>query len=375
MRDWFRTIFAITDADSILLKKRLLVVTCLLLAIGLVMVYSSSFAYAQVSFNDPEYYFKRQFCYTLLGMVAMLMGYKLDLNWLRRNSKFLMILALGLLFLVLLPKVGREVGGARRWFSLGPVNFQPSEFAQLVILIYSADLLARRFEVEKKLLGDIRSMAPVFITLGIMGGLILLEPDLGTTVVSAGAVFCMMLVAGLRFSYIIGLFVISLPVAWLLIFSASYRRARILSFLNPWADPLNKGYQIIQSQIALGSGGIWGRGLGKGLQKLFYLPAAHTDFIFAVIGEELGLIGTLTVLLLFFYLFIQGFAGALKQKDVFRKLLIVGIVSLLFIETTINLGVNLGLLPPKGLPLPFISYGGTSQVVNMFTVGLLINLI
>ncbi len=372
---WSQRLWRISGTDPSLFRKRILGTVFALLGIGIVMVYSSSFAYAEAYNGDPAFYFKRQLIFSLLGILAMVVGYKIPIEFWRRYGKWGMLLVLGLLGLVLVPGIGKQVGGARRWLSLGGINFQPSELAKLFLLIYSADLFSRKMEEKNSLLVDIREMFPVFIVFGIMAGLILLEPDLGTTVVCAGALFCLMWTAGFKLSHLISLLLISLPMVSALVLSAGYRRKRILAFLNPWADPRDAGYQIIQSQIALGSGGILGRGLGKGLQKLFYLPASHTDFIFAVIGEELGLLGTFLVLVLFFYLFVQGFGAGLQQRDPFRKLLIVGIMSLFAIETIINLGVNLGMLPPKGLPLPFVSYGGTAQVVNLFAVGILLRAI
>ncbi len=370
-----RDLFALSGIDSSILKKRIFGTVLLLSFLGLVMVFSSSFAYADASFGSPFYFLIRQSLFLLVGYVAMFIGYKIPPDVLRRNSKPILLLSIVGLILVLVPGVGQQIGGARRWLALGAFHFQPSEFAQLAIIIYVSDLFARRLEATRSMLSDITHMIPAFIVFGLIAGLILLEPDMGTTIVTAMVLGIIMLVAGLRFSYLLSLFLISLPLAWFLIFSVSYRRARILSFLNPWADPLNKGFQIIQAQIALGSGGIFGRGLGHGLQKLFYLPAAHTDFIFAVIGEEFGILGTLFVVFVFFYFFVQGFLAAVRQKDLFRKLFVTGLMGLLFLETIINLGVNVGLLPPKGLPLPFVSYGGTSCVINLFSIGVLLRML
>ncbi len=370
-----RDLFVLSGIDDALLKKRIFGAVFLLSFLGLVMVFSSSFAYADASFGSPFYFLIRQAIFLLVGYIAMFIGYKIPPDVLRRNSKLILLLSIVGLILVLIPGVGHQIGGARRWLSLGPFHFQPSELAQLAIIIYVADLFARRVEATRSMLSDITHMIPAFIVFGLIAGLVLLEPDMGTTIVTAMVLGIIMLVVGLRFSYLLSLLVISLPLAWFLIFSVSYRRARILSFLNPWADPLNRGFQIIQAQIALGSGGVFGRGLGHGLQKLFYLPAAHTDFIFAVIGEEFGILGTLFVVFVFFYLFVQGFLAAIRQKDLFRKLFITGLMGLLFLETIINLGVNVGLLPPKGLPLPFVSYGGTSCVINLFSIGILLRML
>ncbi len=375
LKDWYHLIWNLSDVDSKILRRRIFFTVLLLACIGLVMVYSSSFPYAYECHGDSEYFLVRQAIFSVVGLIAMFVGYSLDPELVRKSSKYLVVVALILLSLVFVPGLGREVGGARRWLRIGPFNFQPSELAQLVLLIYSSDFFARKMYERKGLLKDLSSMVPIFVIFTLMASLILIEPDLGTSAVSAAVLFCLMWSVGFSLSYVISLLLIGVPLIAILIFSSPYRRERILAFLNPWADPRNTGFQIIQSQIALGSGGWLGRGLGQGLQKLFYLPAAHTDFIFAVIGEELGFVGTFVVLFLFFYLFVQGFGAVVRQKDPYRKLLILGIMSLLCLETIINIGVNLGLLPPKGLPLPFVSYGGTSQVVNMFAIGLVLRLV
>ncbi len=375
LRNWYYLFCDLSNVDSKILRRRIFVTVLLLVCIGIVMVYSSSFPYAEHTIGNSEYFLVRQVMFSFLGLIALFVGYSLDPEFLRKISRWLMLFSLILLALVLVPGIGQQVGGARRWIRLGWFNFQPSELAQLVLLIYASDFFARKIRERRRILTDLASMFPVFLVFGIMATLILLEPDLGTATVSAAALFCLMWGAGFRLSYVISLILISLPLVSMLVFSSPYRRRRILAFLNPWADPRNTGFQIIQSQIALGSGGWFGKGLGKSIQKLFYLPAAHTDFIFAVIGEELGFVGTFFVLSLFFYLFVQGFAATVRQKDPYRKLLILGITSLLCLETIINLGVNLGLLPPKGLPLPFISYGGSAQIINMFAIGLVLRLV
>ncbi len=378
LKDWWdRFYFYVVDVSDIpgkLLAMRITMMVFVLLAIGIVMVYSSSFVYAMEQFSDPYYFLKRELFFSALAIVVFVVGIKLDLELLRRFSKPLVVFSILLLIMVLVPHVGRQVGGARRWLPLGPFNFQPSEFAQITLLIYASDYFTRKYKLHKRYISDFKDMLPVFVVVGIMLGLIVIEPDLGTVMVSAGVFFILMFVAGFRMLYLLSLAFVSSPIIYFLIFAVPYRRARVLSFLNPWKDPLNTGFQLIQSQIALGNGGIWGLGLGNSLQKMFYLPAAHTDFILSIIGEELGLIGVIAVVLVFLYLLIQSFAVVLRARTVFERFLALSMACLIWIETIVNMGVSMGLMPTKGLPLPFISYGGTSLVMDMFAVGILVGI-
>ena len=302
------------------------------------------------------------------------LGIKIDLEFLRRMAKPMALISILLLIAVLVPHIGRQVGGARRWLPLGPFNFQPSEFAQIALLIYASDYFARRYKLHKRYISDLKDMLPMFIVVGIVLGLIVIEPDLGTVIVTSGVFFILMIVAGLRWLYLLSLITVSLPIVYFLIFAVPYRRARVLSFINPWKDPLNTGFQLIQSQIALGNGGLWGVGLGNSFQKMFYLPAAHTDFILSIIGEETGLVGVSVIIVLFLYLLIQGFAVVIRVRGSFNRFLALSMTSLIWVESVVNMGVSTGLFPTKGLPLPFISYGGTSLVMDMFAMGILVGL-
>jgi cell division protein FtsW len=276
-----------------------------------------------------------------------------------------------LLALVLVPGIGREIAGARRWFRFKFLSFQPSELANLAVIIYLADFIARR---GNAITTFIKGFLPPMFVLGAAVVLILAQPDLGTTVALGIVVLIMLFVAGVRISYLFSLIVAAIPALWFLIFSVPYRRMRILAFLNPYLDPKGSGFQIIQSQIALGSGGLFGVGIGQSKQKLFYLPAAHTDFIFAIIGEELGLIGTVGVILLFM-LFIQQALKIIKNApDKFGYFLSLGLVLMICFKAVINIGVSCGVLPTKGLPLPFISYGGSSFMFDMVSIGILLNI-
>jgi len=379
LKRWYERFYfyviAISDVPARLIAMRITLITFALLAIGIVMVYSSSFVYAMEQFSDPYYFLKRELIFSVIGIIVFIFGAKVDLDFLRRIAKPMVIVSVILLILVLLPHIGRQVGGARRWLPLGPFNFQPSEFAQMALLVYASDYFARRHKIHKRYISDFRDMLPMFIVVGFVLGLIVIEPDLGTVIVTAGVFFLLIVVAGMRLLYLLSLLFVSAPIVYFLIFAVPYRRARVLSFLDPWKDPLNTGFQLIQSQIALGNGGIWGVGLGNSVQKMFYLPAAHTDFILSIIGEELGFVGVFSVVLLFLYLLLQGFAVVLRTKNIFNRFLALSMVCLIWIETVVNMGVSTGLLPTKGLPLPFVSYGGTSLVMDMFAMGVLIGIL
>lgn len=353
------------------IRINLFTVTVVLVCVGMVMIYSASSIYAWEQYKDSAFFLKRHVIFLLIGLCLAFLMMGFDYRRLSFYAKPLLLVALLLLVLVLVPHVGREVAGARRWFRFKFLSFQPSEFANLALIIYIADFISRKSNAIKEL---VRGFLPPLCVLGAIAALMLLQPDLGSTVAVSMVVFIMLFVAGVRLRYLGWLALASLPVLYLLIFSVPYRRMRILAFLNPWADPQRSGFQIIQSQIALGSGGIFGVGLGHSKQKLFYLPAAHTDFIFSIIGEELGLIGTLCVILLFILFIRQGLKVIKNASEKFGYFLALGIVSMISLKAAINIGVSIGVLPTKGLPLPFISYGGSSFIFDMVGVGLLLNI-
>jgi cell division protein FtsW len=354
------------------LRLNLFSITVTLICIGLVMIYSSTSIYAAQQYNDGFFFLKRHASFLVFGSLLTFLVMCLDYRVLSRYAKPILLCSFLMLVLVLIPGIGREVSGARRWFRFFKfISFQPSEFANLAVIIYVADFISRRSEQLKDLW---KGFMPPILVLGMTVCLILLQPDLGTSVALGSVVLIMLFVARVRMTYLLSLVLSSIPVLLILIMSAPYRRARILAFLNPWADPRGSGFQVIQSQIALGSGGFFGVGLGHSKQKLFYLPAAHTDFIFSIIGEELGLIGTLGVILLFL-LFIQQGIRILKQTpQTFGFFLGLGLLSMICFKAAINIGVSCGVLPTKGLPLPFISYGGSSFIFDMISVGLLMNI-
>ncbi|MBL7197723.1 MAG: putative lipid II flippase FtsW [Candidatus Omnitrophica bacterium] len=348
----------------------IILILLMLLGIGIVMIYSSSSIYAWNNRGDSFFYLKRHLVYLLFGFVLMFISMALDHQIIKKSAKPLFFISLLFLILSLIPGFSREVAGAKRWIKIGNFGFQPSELIKVAFIIYLADFISRRKNIINNFL---YGLLPPLLALGAPTLLILLQPDLGTAIALVCIAFIMLFCAGVNYSYFLLAGSISLPALYFLVFNISYRRARILAFLNPWADPKGTGFQIIQSQIALGSGGLFGQGLGQGKQKLFYLPAAHTDFIFSVIGEELGIIGAIVVTLLFILLIWQMIKIVRFSHDDFFRFLSIGIISLIALQTIINIGVSIGMLPTKGIPLPFISYGGSSLIFDMAAIGLLLN--
>ncbi len=353
------------------IRNSLAIITLLLLSFGLIMVYSASAIYAWQNTGDSAYFLKRHVIYLALGFLLTFGVMLFDYRKLREFVKPLMLISLILLLLVNVPGLGRQVGGARRWFSIFGIGFQPSVLVGFVLVIYLADFLARKQATIASFWG---SIAPGLAVLGFSVLLLLVQPDLGTAISFVLVGLIMFFVAGMRIEQLLAIFALSIPFLYMLVFKVAYRKRRILAFLDPWADPRGTGFQIIQAQIALGSGGLFGLGLGQSRQKLFYLPAAHTDFIFSIISEELGIIGATGVIILFALFFWHGILIAREVKDAFGKLLSFGLTMLISLDAIINIGVNLGLMPTKGLPLPFVSYGGSALIFDMASVGLLLNI-
>ena len=346
-------------------------IAVILISIGIIMIYSSSSIYAGEKYGDGLYFLKRHLVFLSIGLLFTFFALVIDYRVFRKYSRVILWAALALLALVLIPGLGREVSGARRWFRYKFISFQPSEFANLAVIIYVSDFICRKADKIKMLL---HGFIPPICVLGLTTLLILLQPDLGTVIALSSVVLLMLYIAGVRGRHILTLILCSLPALYFLIFSVPYRRARVLAFLNPWLDPKGSGFQIIQSQVAIGSGGFFGRGLGHSQQKLFYLPAAHTDFIFSIIGEELGLLGTLGVIALFMMFIKQGLKIIKNAQDQFGYFLALGLILMISLKAIINIGVSCGVFPTKGLPLPFISYGGSSLIFDMVSLGLLINI-
>jgi cell division protein FtsW len=359
----------VTKASRAQLDYHLLVLLTLgLVAFGLVMVYSASSARAMLAANDPAYYLKRQALYALLGLGLLALMTRIDFRALRHVGGPLLGVSCVLLVAVL--AVGTEVNGARRWLSTGVIDFQPSELAKFAVALWVAGLLVRR--PAPTTLGEL--LRPLGLVVGFACGLILIEPDLGTAIAIAVMTSAMLVVAGTRLRVLLAGAGIGAAIVLVAIWLEPYRRARFFSFLDPWQDPDGAGFQSVQALIALGSGGFFGVGLGESVQKVYYLPEASTDMIFAIVGEELGLFGSLAVIAAFALFGYAGFNVALRCRDPFGKVLATGITALICGQAALNMSAVLGLLPLTGIPLPFVSYGGSSLVIGLTSVGVLLNI-
>lgn len=345
-----------------------------LLIIGLMMVASSSVMISTKYFHQPFHYLIRQACYLFAGLMAALIIIRTDSSFWEKISVPMMGVCLLMLMLVLIPGIGRVVNGSRRWLAMGPIGVQVSELTKLVMIFYLAGYLVRQQKaVSNSILGFVKPMC----ILALVSVLLLLEPDFGATVVISGTVMAMLFLAGVRLRYYIGLMVVVMSALAVLAISSPYRVARLTAFLDPWADQYNSGYQLTQSLIAFGRGGWFGLGLGESIQKLLYLPEAHTDFLFAVLAEELGLFGILLVMALYSILVIRGLTIAYTahtQDRLFASYTAYGLTFWLALQAAINMGVNAGLLPTKGLTLPLLSYGGASMVINCVVIALLVRI-
>ncbi len=343
----------------------------MLVCLGIVMIYSSSGMYALEVMDNSSHFLVRHLMFLAIGAVMMWYVMIMDYRDLQKYAKYLLAAALIMLVLVLIPHVGKVSSGARRWFGFGPINFQPSEYAKVAMIIYLADLFTRKRAMMRSFW---HGFLPAILVMGLMCALIIKQPDLGNTVLVAVITMSMYFVAGGRKSVFAAIAALAVPLMTVLVLAEPYRIRRVVAFMNPWADAQGAGFQLSQSQIALGSGGFWGVGLGKSVQKLFYLPAAHTDFIFSIIGEELGFLGALAVVALFGVFIWQGTRIIRNARDPFGYFLAVGIMVMLSIQVVVNIGVSIGALPTKGLPLPLISYGGSALIFNMIAVGLMLNI-
>jgi cell division protein FtsW len=349
-------------------QRLLTLVTLGLVAFGLVMVYSATSAAAALGDDDSMAYLERQAAYAVIGIVLMAAASRFDYHRLRYLAPALLLAAIALCAAVLV--ASPAVNGAHRWFFLGPASFQPSELAKLALCLFAAVYLARR--PPPQTLGEL--FRPLGLVTVVLAGLILLEPDLGTTVSLGVMLLAVLLVAGVPFRLLIAVSILAAGAGFVAIWAEPYRRARVFSFLDPWSDAENSGFQIIQALIGIGSGGWTGVGLGEGPQKTLYLPEAHTDMIFAVVGEELGLLGSVSVIAAFAAFGYAGFRIAMRSRDPFGKLLAAGLTALVCGQAAINLAAVLGIAPLTGIPLPFVSYGGSSLVVLLAAVGILLNI-
>ena len=346
----------------------LVLVTVALVLFGLVMVYSATSASAALGHANPTGYLERQGIYALLGLVLLVTAARTDFRRLRALAPPLVGTALVLCLAVLV--VGTRINGARRWIAFGPAAFQPSELAKLALVVWVSAYLARR--QPPRTLKDLAR--PIGLLIGVFCALILVEPDLGTVITIVVMLGAVLLVSGTPLPTLGAAYGIIVGLAAIAAWSSPYRRARLLTFLDPWKDPLGAGLQNVQALISLGSGGVFGRGLGQGIGKIHYLPEAHTDMIFAVIGEELGLVGVAVLILGYCAFAYAGLRLAIGCKDPFGKRLAAGITALVCGQAAINIAAVVGLAPLTGIPLPFVSYGGSSLVVALLSVGILLNI-
>ncbi|UYZ23522.1 stage V sporulation protein E [Mesobacillus jeotgali] len=349
----------------------LMIVTFTLLAVGLIMVYSASAVWADYKFNDSFFFAKRQMLFAGVGIVAMFFIMNIDYWTWRTWAKVILIICFVLLILVLIPGIGNVRNGSRSWIGVGAFSVQPSEFMKIAMIAFLAKFLS---ENQKAITSFKQGLFPSLGLVFLAFGLIMLQPDLGTGTVMVGTSVVIIFIAGARISHFVGLGLLGVAGFVGLIISAPYRMKRITSFLDPWQDPLGSGFQMIQSLYAIGPGGLFGLGLGQSRQKFFYLPEPQTDFIFAILAEELGFIGGSLILLLFSLLLWRGIRIALGAPDLFGTFLATGIIAMIAIQVMINIGVVTGLMPVTGITLPFLSYGGSSLTLMLMAVGVLLNI-
>ena len=322
-------------------------------------------------YNDAYYFLKRQILSASLGAIIMFAISRLDYRYLEKYTYYIMGITFLMLIALMVPDIGKEVGGARRWLILGSFTFQPSELAKFALVLFIAKSLVKRSDQLKNFA---YGYLPKLIVLGFFIVPILFQPDLGTATIICLVTFTMLMIAGLRSKFLVYSVLAVVPLFVIAIINAEYRMRRIVAFLNPWEHQSNEGFQIVQSFYAFGRGGLFGTGIGGSSQKLFYLPEAHTDFIFSVIGEELGFVGALIIVLLFSILIWRGFTIAYRAKDPFGTHLAIGLTLLIGMQAFMNMGIAVGLLPTKGMTLPFISMGGSSLIVLMLSIGVLLNI-
>ena len=349
--------------------KVLFTATLLLVCASVVMVYSASAVVALDRFQQPYFFLTKQILWTILGVALLAIAMRIDYRT-YRNESFVWCLVGAVTVMLVAVLFGPAVNGTHRWFGVGGLGIQPSELAKVACVLFTGLILERRMHR----IDDPSSLLPIGLVVGLVVGLILLQPDFGTSVSLLVVVGMMVFAAGLPYRYIFGLLLAAIPVVYIVLVSASYRRRRLLAFWDPWADRLGDGFQIIQSLIAVASGGVFGRGLMAGTQKLFYLPEPHTDFIYAVIGEELGLIGTSAILICFCVIAWRGMRIAVRAEDRFGAFVALGLTTMIAAQAFINISVVLGLMPTKGIPLPLVSAGGSSLLINLLGMGVLLNI-
>ena len=342
-----------------------------LVGIGIVMVYSASSAVALKKFGSDYLFLRKQALFAFIGLVALVSCRHIPYRWYRLLAYPMLAVAVVLLIAIHVTDFGYTAGGATRWLRIGGLTFQPSEFARLALVVFMAYSLDKKVEKVKELSIGFVPHIIVFIVFAVC---IIQQPDYGSVVILGALTLLMMFVGGVRCTHIVLSLFALLPAAVYYVVSEDYRLDRVLSWLNPWKYPADSGYQVVHSLMAFGTGGLWGTGIGKGFQKLFYLPEPHTDFIFSIIGEEFGLFGVLIIIALYTVILIKGIQIARSAPDRFGSLMAFGLTCAMGLQVSINMGVALGLLPTKGLTLPFLSYGGTSLLLNMASIGILMNI-
>ncbi len=349
----------------------LLLVTLVLVGLGIVMLYSASAIRAQERFGDPTFFLKKQFVYAVLGLLAMAWAAGRNLKTFQRLTPILFLGSLLLLLLVLVPHVGIRINGARRWIRFFGLSFQPGELAKLAVILFLASYFARRQDRLDSYLDGF--VPPLFLT-GLMVGLIILQPNFGTAAILVGVAAVMFFIGGAQVPHLLATGAAAVPIFLVLILQSSHGRSRLLALVDPGRVSAKASYQAIQSTYALGPGGLLGRGLGDSMQKLFFLPEPHTDFIFAIVGEEMGFLGCVLVLLLFGLLLWRGTRAAVRAGDPYATYLAMGITGLVVGQAALNMAVVSGLLPTTGVPLPFVSFGGSSLTIMLFGVGILLSI-
>jgi cell division protein FtsW len=349
----------------------ILIPAIMLLGIGLIAIYSSSSILANDKLHDNYYFLKRQIFFAGIGLFLLIIAKHIPVEFYRKMVYPALILSFLLLVLLKVPGFGREVNGARRWIEIGSFGLQPSELVKLSLAVYMAYSMSKK---GTNMSSFSKGLLPHLLIVGAFMFMILTQPDLGTTVIIGFWLIILLFVAGLNLVHLLGMVIIACPMVIWLVTHAEYRLNRLLAFMKPWEYADDLGYQIIHSFYAFGSGGILGAGLGNSKQKLLYLPEPHTDFILSILAEELGLLGTIGILILFAVLIMRGIKISLDAPDLYSSYLALGITTLLGLQVVINMGVVMGLLPTKGLTLPFLSYGGSSLMVNLIAVGILMRI-
>ena len=351
--------------------KLLLLAVIAIIIFGIIMIYSASSIWAEYKYQDPFKFVKAQSTFFLLGLLCIFIISKLDINILYKKANLILLICFILLVLVLIPGIGSIRNGSRSWFGIGSLGIQPSEFAKLGLIIYVAKYLAN----NRKIIKDVKKgVLPILLVIGVFFVLIMLEPDFGTAMVIVLTLVVMIFISGVKLSFFIKVGLLGLLGIVGLIIIAPYRMERIVSFLNPWVDPLGSGYQIIQSLYAIGPGGLLGQGFLNSHQKQFYLPEPQTDFIFSIISEEFGFLGILIVTSFIAFIFYRIIKIALKENNLFKKYLAFGLGFGIIIQSLLNIAVVIGLIPVTGVTLPFLSYGGSSLLISMISIGIILNI-